>query len=69
MDELIEEMVSYVEANGGRVLWADMVANMDGRQYGNIPKAFATAKSRKRLSRQVTRTAEGLVLEVFIPGK
>ena len=69
MEALIDEMVSYVETNGGRVAWSDMVENMDGKKYPLIARAFYQAKSQGRLARQNTRTENGLVLEVFIPGK
>lgn len=67
MEECKAAIAQYVDAHGGRVLYADMIDNIPANLRRFVPNALRTMKAEGVMYKQNRTTENGPVFEVFRP--
>ena len=69
MEECETWIAGYVDAAGGRVLYADLLAAIPGNLRKYVPAALRDMKARDDMRKQNRVEDEGVNFYVFRPGK
>jgi hypothetical protein len=69
MEECQQKISEIVDANGGRVLYADMMKEVPGELRKFVPAALRQMKAAGTMRKQNRHDEDGVNFYVFRPGK